>query len=193
MRFILFALFLLLAACLQQVSQNITDESTESGTANITSGAPVQQIPILGNISAIHEPASLPPASNASIILNAASGANISGNETGNPASQAPSDQTTNQSAPVVSPQIPEGILFGNSSYLLVLDDVSVVPVSDEPCGIFSIRHSADGSVIEKLFICPGDSQYWTSEEGNSYRIYVVKVAAGYTQEEKWAKVLIFQ
>jgi hypothetical protein len=84
----------------------------------------------------------------------------------------------------------PEGLAFGSNRYIIALDDVSLVPTSAEPCGIFSLR-MADGSLIEKMFICPGQSEMWDGPDGGSYRILVVKVAGGYTGH-KWAQVIVY-
>lgn len=187
MRFVCMAMFLLLSACInqQQAPQAPNETSQSLQDAGPSSALPAQQIPILGNITAIPEAAAEPD-------LNAPAG------ETANQTPDSAANQTGNTAdsggnALAQPPPIPEGILFGNSSYLLVLDDVSIVPVSDEPCGIFSIRHSANGSVLERMFICPGDSQYYHDDAGKEYRIFVVKAASGYTEQEKWASVLIFQ
>lgn len=82
-------------------------------------------------------------------------------------------------------PETPAGLRFGG--YLLVLDDVSVIPTSDEPCGIFSILDASDYSVLDKEIICPGESKMYAG-----YRIFVVKVAAGYAGAENWADVRIY-
>ncbi|MDD5172446.1 MAG: hypothetical protein PHF60_05420, partial [Candidatus ainarchaeum sp.] len=74
----------------------------------------------------------------------------------------------------------------------LVLDDISLIPTSSEPCGIFSVRSGSDGAILDKMLICPGESQNWVSPDGDGYRIFVVKVAAGYGGQEKWAKVIIY-
>jgi hypothetical protein len=76
---------------------------------------------------------------------------------------------------------------FGN--YSLVLDDVSIVPSSSEPCGIFSI--TANGTVVDRFVICPRQSRTWVAPDGHAYRIFVKKVAAGYGGDE-WADVTIF-
>jgi hypothetical protein len=83
---------------------------------------------------------------------------------------------------------IPEGIRFGE--YLLVLDDV-VLPAYDSTCGAFSIV-AQNGSTIDKLLICEKMSKNWVSPEGHSYRIFVVKVAGGYSYKAAWADVRIY-
>lgn len=76
---------------------------------------------------------------------------------------------------------------FGN--YSLVLDDVSIVPSSSEPCGIFSI--TANGTAVDRFVACPRQSRTWIAPDGHAYRIFVKKVAAGYGGYE-WADVTIF-
>ena len=98
------------------------------------------------------------------------------------PVNQTPANQTPPTEP---EPEPPAGWHFG--PHILVLDDVSVIPNSDEPCGIFSIRDASDDTVLDKKIICPGESAYW---EG--YRIFVVKVAAGYSGGENWADVRIY-
>ncbi|MFH0884696.1 MAG: hypothetical protein V1861_03220 [Candidatus Micrarchaeota archaeon] len=181
MRCIPIALFILLVGCLgaNPEQPQLPNESApppqpapqpSAQQANQTSEPFVS-----GNITALPET----PAANAT---------NASDNQGGN---------NTTTVAPIPperppQPEKPEGLLFANGSYSLALDDVSVIPTSEEPCGIFSIRHPANGTVIEKFFLCPGESQNWESPEGGSYRILVVEVAAGYTKEAKWARVIIF-
>lgn len=104
---------------------------------------------------------------------------------------QSVDENQTNESVQPGAPALePAGIAFANGRYILVLDDVSVT--SSEPCGIFSVRYAENGSVIDRLLICPPNSQNWLSPEGALYRIYVIKVAAGYAHEENWARVIIF-
>ncbi len=86
---------------------------------------------------------------------------------------------------------VPAGLQFPESNYTLVLDDVSLVPNSQSPCGIFSIR-DANNSILDKMLICPPDSEYWTAPDGHLYRIRVEQVAAGYSTEQNWAQVSIF-
>ncbi len=86
--------------------------------------------------------------------------------------------------ATVQRPALP----FGN--YSLVLDDVSIVPSSSEPCGIFSIT-ALNGSVMDRFVVCPPQSRTWIAPDGHAYRIFVKKVAAGYGGVE-WADVTIF-
>lgn len=82
----------------------------------------------------------------------------------------------------------PEGIRFGQ--YYLVLDDV-VLPAYDSTCGAFSVI-GQNGSTLDKLLICEKNSKNWVSPEGHSYRILVVKLAAGYTHQAAWADVRIY-
>ncbi len=101
-----------------------------------------------------------------------------------------PQDNATEPEAPPEPAPEEAGLAFGGGRSALFLDDVSVVPVSDKPCGIFSIRY-ANGTLIEKTFICPGDSETFDAPEG-TYRIFVQDVAAGYTKGARWAKVIIY-
>lgn len=96
----------------------------------------------------------------------------------------------SNLSEPPVSE--PEGILFANKSYLLVLDDVSVPTSAKGSCGIFSVKYPSNLSVVDRFIVCSGESQYWVSPEGKSYRMVVVEVAAGYTKDVNWAEVIIY-
>lgn len=104
----------------------------------------------------------------------------VSGNITDNQTNQ------TNETAK------PKGLVFGSGKYMLVLDDVSIIPNSEEPCGIFSVRNATDYSTYEKMLICPPESQEWTSPENHIYRIKVLKVAAGYSGQENWVEVIIY-
>jgi hypothetical protein len=166
--FLAFVLLILAFGCISQSNENLTNKTNETKT-NIT------------------PPVSPPPAQEIS-----------SGNITESPTPPLPVNTTnqtnqTNQTAPEVPPE-PEkkGLAFGGGRYLLVLDDASLVPTSEEPCGIFSIRLASDYSVLDKTIICPGESDTWFDEAGHGYRIFVVKVAAGYSGSGSWADVRIY-
>lgn len=95
----------------------------------------------------------------------------------------------------VTGPSAPENataqrpvLPFGN--YSLALDDVSIIPSSSGPCGIFSIS-AGNGSVMDRFMVCPRQSRTWIAPDGHAYRIFVKKVAAGYGGVE-WADVTIF-
>ncbi len=124
----------------------------------------------------------------------------------------------TSPSAPEPAPQEPEGILFAGGKYSLVLDDISIVPENDKPCGIFSIRDTnrararnestenvsgpdpvarpatedPTDTILGKMVICKDQSRYWTDPNGNRYRILILDIAPGYTQESKWARAIIY-
>ncbi len=108
---------------------------------------------------------------------------NITGNLT------EPVNETAEENEVQEPPAIPEGIHLGG--YLLVLDDVVIYPESSEDCGAFSIMLT-NGTVVDKLLICEGQSKYWITPEGHKYRIFVVKLAAGYTMQENWADVRVY-
>ena len=170
MRFAFVFLALLLAGCLQQPpAVSLTPNETPIATppVNVTPPATITNESVAGGSVSIE----------GNITVQNSTAINESANE------------TANESVPS-GPATPAGIAFANGSYLLVLDDVSVSGPS-APCGIFSVRYS-NGSVIDRLLICPPNSQNWLSPEGSTYRIYVIEVAAGYTHEENWARVIIF-
>ena len=81
-----------------------------------------------------------------------------------------------------------KGLKFGQ--YSLVLDDV-VLPAYDATCGAFSILDQ-NGSTVDNLLICEKRSKNWISPDGQEYRFFVVKVAAGYSYQEAWADVRIY-
>lgn len=174
---------LLLSGCLQQAegspqppSQNSAPPSAAPGPENAT--PPAQNLSS-GNISQAPPPTQ---AYNQSMNLTNQSMNQSQGSQSGN---------ATNSTAPANETTKPAGLPFPGSNYSLFLDDVSLVPTSSEPCGIFSIR-DASSSILDKLLICPPESQDWTSPEGHLYRIRVDEVAAGYTMQTNWAKVEIF-
>jgi len=80
------------------------------------------------------------------------------------------------------------GILFGDSAYLLVLEDISI----PDYCALMSVDFAANQSQITKIKVCPGEEQNWISPEGRVFRIKVTKTAAGYTKSERWAQVIIY-
>ncbi len=110
---------------------------------------------------------------------------NITGNETEQINETIEENETEVQGPPA----IPEGIHLGG--YLLVLDDIVIYPESEEDCGAFSIMLT-NGTVVDKLIICERQSKYWITPEGHKYRIFVVKLAAGYTMQENWADVRVY-
>jgi len=164
MRFVLLiaALFLLLG-CTQTAPANLSGNQTPPANP-----PPVQPPPALP--PPVQPPPEPPP---------------VSGNITDT------MQNTSNQSNETVPQSKPKGLLFGDRKYLLVLDDVSVIPNSDEPCGIFSLRNATDYSTYEKMFICPPESQEWTSPDNHTYRIKVIKVA-GYSGGANWVEVIIY-
>ncbi len=170
MRLILLVFAIMLAGCVTQEtaenSSNLTDPPSISPPANDSQIA-VPPPETSGNISIIPDETPLQ-------------------NET----PEAPQINVTPQNTEPAPPKPPEGLAFANNSYVIALDDVSIVPTSAEPCGIFSLW-AANGSLIEKMFICPGQSEMWVSPDGGSYRILVVKVAGGYTGHA-WAQVIVY-
>jgi len=170
MRLVLLVFAILLAGCVTQEtagnSSNLTGQPSISPPAN-DSQAAMPPPETSGNITAIPDET---PAQN----------------ET----PQAPPINETPQNPEPEIPRPPEGLAFANSSYVIALDDVSLVPTSAEPCGIFSLW-AANGTLVEKMFICPGQSEMWDSPDGGSYRILVLKVAGGYTGH-KWAQVIVY-
>jgi hypothetical protein len=177
MRLVLLAIFMLFAGCLAQ-------EAAVPATQNQTSS---QDAALQANISAPE------PEISANLTIAAADGVQMPANET-NPAwnpegnESSPGNNETQNPEPV---KPPDGLVFGNGSYVLAFDDASVIPASSEPCGIFSLW-AANGSLIEKMFICPGESEIWRSPDDSSYRIRVVQVAAPYSGSGAWAKVIVF-
>ncbi|MDD5340285.1 MAG: hypothetical protein PHV13_03475 [Candidatus ainarchaeum sp.] len=169
MRIMLIALsMLLLLGCTQQPTENPTPAN---GTPNATVPADNQTQPVQNltpGESVINE---------SNMTAQNASTGNVSNISNGTLP-----NATANATAP-----LPAGIQFGN--YSLVLDDVSIIPSSSEPCGIFSI--AANGTVVDRFVACPGQSRTWIAPDGHAYRIFVKKVAAGYGGTE-WADVTIF-
>ena len=170
MRLILLVFAIMLAGCVTQEtaenSSNLTMPPSISPPANDSQIA-MPHLETSGNISAIPDET-------------------IPQNET----PESPPINETPQNPEPQIPRPPEGLSFANNSYVIALDDVSLVPTSAEPCGIFSLW-TANGSLIEKMFICPGQSEMWDSPDGGSYRILVIKVAGGYTGH-KWAQVIVY-
>jgi hypothetical protein len=91
------------------------------------------------------------------------------------------------ESEPVEEAEEENRILFGGR-YALVVDDV--VWYGDKSCAAISIEY-AEGGVLKKDVVCPRVDYYWTSPDGNRYRIFVSEVAAGYSGE-KWADIIVY-
>ncbi len=182
---VLAVIALMLSGCLQQPEPappgNATTPQPQPAPPPANATPPAQN-QTSGNISQAPLPQPIP--------------ANITPNQTGNQSqgnqNGSATNQTFNQTTNYTSASnAPEGLPFPDSNYSLFLDDVSLVPTSSEPCGIFSIR-DRNQSILDKMLICPPESADWTSPEGHLYRIRVDEVAAGYTMQTNWAKVEIF-
>jgi hypothetical protein len=180
----------------QQPGANV---STQGG-AVIPAQPPPQQSS--GNLTQLPPPAPANPpgGGNAAAGNLTPQGGTANGSQPGAtpPAPQPPGNETnqapqnaSNATSPAQGAIQPEGLPFPGSNYSLYLDDVSLVPNAQAPCGIFSIRDPS-GAVMDKLLICPPDSEYWTSPEGHMYRIRADEVAAGYTKTANWAEAEIF-
>lgn len=77
--------------------------------------------------------------------------------------------------------------------YALIVDDIT--DDYPEPCAAIRVGDMS-GTYIETLFqdkVCPGESTYWTSPEGDTYRIKVFETAAGYAGYEYWADVAVYK
>ena len=204
MRAILFVLSIfMLSGCLQHEpadNQSVPLQNQALPAANITEN------PVSGNITAPPRQNQTTPESGNESNPSTNQSTPQPGNQTnqttnpqqnqttpqpGNQTNQSASNENPPEETPP-QPAIPQGLAFGNGSYLLVLDDVSIIPTSSGPCGIFSVRLASDGSVLDKMLICTGESENWVSPDGGSHRILVVNVAAGYGGQEKWAKVMIY-
>ena len=77
--------------------------------------------------------------------------------------------------------------------YILVVDDIT--DDKPYPCAALSIGILHE-TYIETLFrdkVCPGESAYWESPEGDKYRIKVFETAAGYAGYAYWADVAIYK
>ncbi len=77
--------------------------------------------------------------------------------------------------------------------YALIVDDIT----DDYPYPCAALRvGDMSGTYIETLFqdkVCPGESTYWTSPEGATYRIKVFETAAGYAGYAYWADVAVYK
>ncbi len=77
--------------------------------------------------------------------------------------------------------------------YLLIVDDIT----DDKPYPCAAVRVGEQtGTYVRTLFqdkVCPGESTYWTSPEGDEYRIKVFETAAGYAGYAYWADVAVYK
>ncbi len=77
--------------------------------------------------------------------------------------------------------------------YVLIVDDIT----DDYPYPCAALRvGDMSGEYIITLFqdkVCPGESTYWTSPEGATYRIKVFETAAGYAGYAYWADVAVYK
>lgn len=77
--------------------------------------------------------------------------------------------------------------------YLLIVDDIT--DDKPYPCAAVRVGEQTD-TYVRTLFqdkVCPGESTYWTSPEGNEYRIKVFETAAGYAGYAYWADVAVYR
>ena len=79
------------------------------------------------------------------------------------------------------------------AGYALIVDDLT----RDKPYPCAALRiGKLDGAQIETVFqdkVCPGEDTYWTSPEGDTYRIHVFETAAGYLGYVYWADVAVYK
>lgn len=172
------ALALLLSGCTSQNAASPQANSTPNTPPQVNQSEPAAPEQNLSSGNITKNPAPPPSA------LNQTNSTNVSNSI--NSSVSTPSNATNS-----TVPQRPSGLDFAGGNFTLVLDDVSLVPNAQGPCGIFSIR-DRNGSIIDKLLICPPESQDWVAPGGHLYRIRVEKVAAGYSTRENWAQVSIF-
>ncbi len=182
MRILLLALMLLLAGCVHEgpsanESASLPPPPNQEPGQGDAGAAPE----ISGNLSAPSQNESGFPAQPEENLTNAST----NGTSPAAPNAGAPQNQSGQNESGAAG-----GLQFAGGNYSIVLDDASIIPVSSEPCGIFSIR-DREGAILEKLLICPGESEYWQGPGGQTYRIFVVKVAAGYSGG-KWAQIIVY-
>ena len=84
-----------------------------------------------------------------------------------------------------------QAVEFDN--YILIVDDIT----DDKPYPCAALRvGEMEGTYIKTLFqgkVCPGENTYWTSPEGERYRIKVFETAAGYMGYAYWADVAVYK
>jgi hypothetical protein len=102
---------------------------------------------------------------------------NITINET-----TTPNQTEINETSPL------SGIPFGDGTYLLVLEDISII----DNCALMAVHFALNQSEITKLKGCEGKDVNWISPEGRIFRIKVLKTAAGYTKNENWVQIQIY-
>ncbi|MCP4646253.1 MAG: hypothetical protein GY852_00770, partial [bacterium] len=77
--------------------------------------------------------------------------------------------------------------------YILIVDDIT----ADKPYPCAALRvGEMDGTYVSTLFqdkVCPGESTYWISPQGEKYRIKVFETAAGYLGYAYWADVAVYR
>lgn len=89
------------------------------------------------------------------------------------------------------SSSAPAGIEFGN--YSLVLEDLTLPTGIDKAsCASLAVYDLENGTVLDRLEVCPGQDAYWVAPDGHAWRIVVYETAPGYTLNEKWAKMAVF-
>ncbi|MFP3949910.1 MAG: hypothetical protein ACLFUZ_02330 [Candidatus Micrarchaeia archaeon] len=77
--------------------------------------------------------------------------------------------------------------------YLLIVDDIT--DDKPYPCAAVRVGEQTD-TYVRTLFqdkVCPGESTYWNSPEGDEYRIKVFETAAGYAGYAYWADVAVYK
>ena len=86
------------------------------------------------------------------------------------------------------------GLFFGNGRYVLILDDIVLDETKpDGACAAIRIVQlvgdSAKGLGKEK--VCKDADVNWVSPEGRIFRIRLIKIVPGYSQQSKWAEFRI--
>ena len=77
--------------------------------------------------------------------------------------------------------------------YALIVDDLT----RDKPYPCAALRiGELEGANVITVFqdkVCPGEDTYWTSPQGDTYRIHVFETAAGYLGYAYWADVAVYK
>ncbi len=80
------------------------------------------------------------------------------------------------------------GLQFGD--YALLLDDVTVIGPNE--CAVIRIFDKNLATTLHEGIACKGKDYYWIAPDKHKYRFLITEIAAGYLNNEIWAKVFIY-
>ena len=85
------------------------------------------------------------------------------------------------------------GLIFGNGQYTLLLNDIAIdESASGGACALIEIVETETLNSLQKSRLCKGTDYTWVSPDARRVKFRLLDIAPGYSQEAKWANIIIF-